>query len=893
MVGATSFAAGSQSFQNFIWNNGGATAGCNLTGSLTSIAGTFDIQNTNNQNFRLTGAAALTLNIGGDLKISGLNGISKLDLCNGAGNPTINVNGNVEIGGNANAATLLSANPSTLKLKGNWQNSSNGTFTSANTTVEFNSSTSNQSISKSSGTESFNALTINNTFGSINLSNSVSVSGAFTLTNGILTIGANSLTLGGTASRTNGFFAGGITSSLTANAAAGTLFFDGTGTNNYLKAFTIGASGSATLGNALNITAYDGVSAEGVLTVTSGGTLTTGGFLTIKSDANGTGRIAAGNTAGGYISGNATVERFIPQNSSKGWRLLASNTSGQTINAAWQEGQADASSNTSPGFGTQISSGNALGYSLATAQSNGFDALSTGVGLFKYNPATDGLDPVTNTNSTALASEHGYFIFIRGDRSSGGHYGAGAPTTSTVLRSTGTVFQGDQSAVSTGAQNYGLVRNPYPSRIDMRQIVRSGLLVDAYQVWDPKLGGAFGVGAYQTFTKSGSDYIVTPGLGSYGANGSVQNFIESGTAFFIQSSGGSGSAQVVEAAKTSGSSVVNRPAAPQAGEAKFAYNLYANNNGSFDAVDGGLTFFADEYSNLVDANDVRKSTNFNENFGTKRSNIDLVVERKKNINVTDTIFFSMSQLRQIGYRLDIEMANIDPLITTAFLEDKYTNTSTALDLTATNAYNFTVDANAASRAADRFKVVFRQSTVVPVSFVSIKAAQQGSRIAVEWNVANEINIARYEIEKSTDGRSFSKKGAVAAAGTSVYNWLDESVVDGYNYYRIKSVDNNGQAKYSIVVKVQVGGKKAISVVNPVSGNFVNLQFANQAAGKYGVRITNIAGQAVYNREVTHNGGSASQGFVLSSPLPAGIYQLEVISPDNTRFTERLVVNGGN
>ena len=111
------------------------------------------------------------------------------------------------------------------------------------------------------------------------------------------------------------------------------------------------------------------------------------------------------------------------------------------------------------------------------------------------------------------------------------------PVTSAVLRSKGTLFLGNQTAVSTGALNWGLVRNPYPSRIDMRNIVRSGLLTDAYQVWDSKLGGSFGVGGYQTFTKSGTDYIITPGGGSYGALGTIQNFIESGAAFFIQSSG--------------------------------------------------------------------------------------------------------------------------------------------------------------------------------------------------------------------------------------------------------------------------------------------------------------------------------------------------------------------
>lgn len=806
----------------------------------------------------------------------------------------LTVNGNVVIG-TSGTVSLSDAAGGDIRVGGSWTITGSGAFNPKARAVFFvNTGT---STITTAATANFDFLIVDKTGGgSVVLANNATVNNTLTLTTGNLSIGANTLTLNAAVSRTAGFLAGGNTSSLVIGGTAGSLHFDNTGTNNYLKGFTINTGASATLANDLNITAYDGVGAEGVLTVAGTGVLTTGGFLSIKSSANGTGRIAANTTSTTYISGNVSVERFIPQNSSKGWRLLASNTTGQTINAAWQEGQANSASNTNPGFGTQISAGNALGLNLAAAQAAGFDALSTGVSLFKYNPATDGLESVSNTASTGLASEPGYFIFIRGDRSGGGSYGGGAPTTSTVLRSKGSVFMGNFST-ATGAQNYGLVRNPYASRIDMRGFDRSSgsNLNDAYQVWDAKLGGAFGVGGYQTFFKSGADYLVTPGGGSYGANGSVQNFIESGTAFFIQSvSNTNNSLTIPESSKAAASSTGSfRPATPLAGESRIAFNLYANNNGgSVDLVDGGLAYFANEYSNAVDVQDIKKSLNFNENFGMKRANTDVVIERKQPIDQNDTIFFHMTSLRSISYRLDVEATNMDPLITTAVLKDKYTNTNTTLDLATVNAYTFTVDANAASRAADRFSIVFRQSGVVPVSFVSVKAAQAGNNIAVEWKVANEVNTVRYEVEKSTDGRNFSKKGTVLATGANTYNWLDENAVNGFNYYRVRSVDNNGQVKYTQVVKIQLGGKAGISISpNPVQGGFVNILINQPLTGKYGIRLTNIAGQAVYNREVTHNGGSSSQSFVLPSALSNGVYQLEVIAPDNTRQVEKLIIQG--
>ncbi|MBL0357928.1 MAG: hypothetical protein IPP72_14085 [Chitinophagaceae bacterium] len=429
-----------------------------------------------------------------------------------------------------------------------------------------------------------------------------------------------------------------------------------------------------------------------------------------KSDNTGTASLGQ---VTGTLTGatNVTVERYIPQNANKAWRLLASNTVGQTIKQAWQENQTGYNSNANPGFGTMIPGS---GGSLAAVQANGFDTLSLGKSLFKYNPLTDNMDPVANTNNTQLSSETGYFIFIRGNRSPN-QFGSGAAQSSTVLRSTGSIYIGNQPAVNVPAGQYALIRNPYPSRLDMRQIARTGGLVDAYQVWDPKLAGAFAVGAYQTFTKNSStgDYEVSPGGGSYGANGSVYNYIESGAAFFAQATGSSGTVQVLESSKASGSQVVFRPTAPLSVSSRLLFNVYANNVGSTDVVDGGFVDFDDAYSNAVDASDVRKSTNFGENFGILRNNTELVVERRKSVSANDTIFFKMYQLRQMSYRIDLETTGFDPLLTTAVLQDKFTGTNTTIDLSGPAAsYTFTVNGTAGSFATDRFRLVLAASANV-------------------------------------------------------------------------------------------------------------------------------------------------------------------------------------
>jgi hypothetical protein len=741
------------------------------------------------------------------------------------------------------------------------------------------------------------------TFGALKISNASNVvmagnviTGNLILNSGNLQIGGTAFTINGAVSRTTGNLRGSNTSNLVIGGAAGTLFFDGTGTGNYLRNLLLNTGSSASLGNALNITGGTAPGTEGTLRINGTGVLTTGGFLTIKSNANGTGRIAIGNSAGGYIIGDVTVERFIPQNANKAWRLLASNTTGQTINAAWQEGQIGPLSNTNPGYGTMI--GGAYS-TIAQAQAAGFDTLSQAPSVYRYDAATDSLVAVPNTNATLLSSWQGYFIYIRGDRSPYQFGASTVATTSTTLRSKGSVIQGDLNVVSVGDGQLALLRNPYASAIDLRNVVVGGSLVDAFQVWDPKLDGSFGLGGYQTLTRDGSDYEVTPGGGSYDSSGSIVNTIESGAAFFVQATGGTGTIQILESSKTAGSNLRFRPAGVLAESSRLITNLYAVTANGEKLADGSLIFLDAANNNDIDKKDVKKGTNFGENFGIVKNGTDLVVERRSLSSAGDTIFFKMRGLRRIEYKIEIKPIAINNPLLSAFLEDTYKATLTPLSLAGISTYTFTVDANAASAASGRFKIVFRPQGTLPVTFTDIKASQSGKNIAVQWAVANQVNISGYEVEKSINGRSFDKVATRPASqvngSAANYDWLDGNAVAGVNYYRIKAIELSGKVIYTEIVKVTLGknGTGITVSPNPVQGNLVNIQLNNQQAGRYSIRLVNNGGQELYKNVIQHTGGSASQSVNLPSSLIRGIYQLQIIAPDQTKQIQKLIIDRNN
>ena len=130
-----------------------------------------------------------------------------------------------------------------------------------------------------------------------------------------ITSGETQIASGGTLT-VNGTYStkGNFTNAGTISSSAGVIEFLGTSQSvsaggASLKTVNIGSTASVTLTSAMNI---PGGSGSGTLTVSSGGTLNANGYLTLKSDASGTGRIGEGSASGNYLTGNVVVERSIP-----------------------------------------------------------------------------------------------------------------------------------------------------------------------------------------------------------------------------------------------------------------------------------------------------------------------------------------------------------------------------------------------------------------------------------------------------------------------------------------------------------------------------------------------------------------------------------------------------
>ncbi|RYY91159.1 MAG: hypothetical protein EOO11_23130, partial [Chitinophagaceae bacterium] len=92
--------------------------------------------------------------------------------------------------------------------------------------------------------------------------------------------------------------------------------------------------------------------------------------------------------------------------------------------------------------------------------------------------------------------------------------------------------------------------------------------------------------------------------------------------------------------------------------------------------------------------------------------------------------------------------------------------------------------------------------ILPVTFLGITAKKDIAGTRIDWEVADEVNVARYEIERSADGNNFMPIGSVKANGKPGYHFNDATAANlGTAYYRVKNVDIDGHFKYSSVARI--------------------------------------------------------------------------------------------
>lgn len=177
-------------------------------------------------------------------------------------------------------------------------------------------------------------------------------------------------------------------------------------------------------------------------------------------------------------------------------------------------------------------------------------------------------------------------------------------------------------------------------------------------------------------------------------------------------------------------------------------------------------------------------------------------------------------------------------------------------------------------------VNWASGNVLPIQLVSFVAQPQNNRVQLNWVVASEVNVSRYEILYSTNGTNFISIGTQPATHSSNYSQLHTSPQQGFNYYRLKIIDIDGSVSYSEIRKVNFGKAGDMVSLYPVPANaFVNITVTAGMTGKPAIiRLFSVDGSLMLQQNIT----TFSQTETINvSKLAAGKYILSMFINNET------------
>ena len=183
---------------------------------------------------------------------------------------------------------------------------------------------------------------------------------------------------------------------------------------------------------------------------------------------------------------------------------------------------------------------------------------------------------------------------------------------------------------------------------------------------------------------------------------------------------------------------------------------------------------------------------------------------------------------------------------------------------------------------------------LPVELISFNGWNAGAVNQLQWKTASEKNTAKFIVEKSIDGVTYTSIGEQTAAGNSTttlsYSLSDNQPVIGNNYYRLKTVDIDGKFSYSDVINIPVNEAYTNSFTrvypNPTKGN-LNVEIQSSTTSNTKIVVFDVVGKKIFEKETSLVKGINTLTFDVAD-YADGAYILQFIDSTGKTHTTKFV-----
>jgi hypothetical protein len=183
--------------------------------------------------------------------------------------------------------------------------------------------------------------------------------------------------------------------------------------------------------------------------------------------------------------------------------------------------------------------------------------------------------------------------------------------------------------------------------------------------------------------------------------------------------------------------------------------------------------------------------------------------------------------------------------------------------------------------------------VLPVKMTYFNAVRSGQNVNLTWQTSTENNNSGFEIQRFIGAGGWQNIGFVSTqaangnSGTALnYQFTDLNDTKGITQYRLKQVDKDNRAAYSLIRSVRGQGQKGKTIVypNPSSDGKVSIVFED-VNGIRDIAVTDMSGRVIKQMKgITNNN-------VVIDNLVAGMYTVRIVNNETgEQEVQKFVVN---
>ena len=186
------------------------------------------------------------------------------------------------------------------------------------------------------------------------------------------------------------------------------------------------------------------------------------------------------------------------------------------------------------------------------------------------------------------------------------------------------------------------------------------------------------------------------------------------------------------------------------------------------------------------------------------------------------------------------------------------------------------------------------TSTLPVELISFDAEKNGDEIDVYWTTVSEKNSDYFNVRRAGSDNQWQVIGKISAAGNSNkkidYSFIDNSPLEGINYYELEEVDIDGATQKSKITFVNFSTSQKTQLYafpNPAI-NATTFDFFSEDGGIYYLKAYSLSGKEKFIAMVGGIIGENKFNLTLDD-FESGIYTFALFDKVNNLISSVKVI----